>query len=113
MRHIKLFEEFDMAPREDKPGSFVLIVRSGEGQDLEAEVRDEDGKSICVLDQGFLDDGVMQHANDVSGLREYLIGKKKMKQQDVLTVDGVSSPGEEMQATTGHSVSQLSIPTGI
>ena len=112
MRHIKLFEDFDTDfDMNNKPEVFVFIIHSGEGQELEAEVRNEDGKSIYTIEQKILDDGIMQHINDISGLREYLIDKKKINQQDILSIGNTTT--EEMQVTTGHNISQLTIPTGI
>ena len=52
----------------------------------------------------------MQHENDLSGLREYLTDKKKMKQQDILTLDGASANNQEMAATTAHDPNALPIP---
>lgn len=119
MRHIKLFEDFDQDPDLDptvdqanKQKVYHLFILSKEGEDLDAEVRDEDGKSICKVDQEFLDDGRMQHENDISGLRDYLIDKKKIKQQDVVTLadSGQHDTGEEMGSTSGHQIAQLTIP---
>lgn len=113
MQYIRTFESFDqsMSGRE-KPETFILFVRSAEGEDLEGDVQDPDGKVVLELGQSMIDDGVMQHAADVSGLREYMISKKKMRQQDELVPDGgmVGKLGREMQSSSGHNPMQMTIP---
>jgi len=55
----------------------------------------------------------MQTKTDLSGLRAYLTGKKKIREQDILTVNGVPADPSDMHATvtSTHSAAQLNIPT--
>jgi len=119
MQYLKTFESFEEDPDENplhkpenKPQTYIFFTRSEEGEDLVGAVEDEDGKTICEVDQTFLDNGIMQTAMDVSGLRAYLTDKKKIKEQDILTVDGMSADPSDMQATatSTHSAAQLTIP---
>lgn len=100
MLYMKTFENFDQnidgdeetEENFDKPDTFVLFVLSDDG-DFSAEVRDESGQTICKVDQSFLDNGIMQQESDLTGLRTYLVDKKKIRQQDLLTQEGTQELG--------------------
>lgn len=117
MQHIKLYENFDEDPNAepeydpvDKPETFILFVLSADG-DFKGEVRDEDGKTICTVDESFIRDGIMQTESDLSGLRAYLVDKKKIREQDLLTQEGTQELGQEVKPNTGAETSTLQIRT--
>lgn len=117
MQHIKLFENFDDDPNAepaydpvDKPNTFILFVLSDDG-DFKAEVRDQDGKIICDVDESYIRDGIMQSESDLTGLRDHLIAKKKIRQQDILTQEGTPEQGQEVAPNTGNETSSLQIRT--
>lgn len=103
-------DENEMNDPNNIPDTYVLFIRSKEGDDLAGEVRNEDGKIICNVDQGFIDDGVMQHPKDLSGLREYLTDKKKMKEQDILNING-EADSQEVQINNRYNPNTLPIRT--
>jgi len=94
MQYMKTFESFDQDPDldptekpENKSDQYIFFIHSKENEDMDGEVKDVDGKTICNVDQSFIDDGIMQYRSDVTSLREYLIKKKKIRQQDELTIE--------------------------
>ena len=117
MLYMKTFENFDSDLNEepeydpvDKPDTFILFILSNDGA-FDAEVRDQDGKSICKIDQEFIDNGIMQQESDLTGLRTYLIDKKKIRPQDILTQEGTQELGAEVTPNTGCETSALQIGT--
>lgn len=83
LKHIRDFDGFlsESELSTDKPRIFVLH-RTG---DDVGEVRTEEGKHVADVNPGLIEDGIMTHEDDLSGLREYLIKKGKMSQNDTLT----------------------------
>ena len=117
MHYLKMFENFDEDPNAepeydvvDKPETFILFILSADG-DFKGEVRDEDGKTICVVDQEFLDNDIMQAESDLTGLRTYLIDKKKIREHDLLTQEGTVELGQEATPNTGAETSTTQIRT--
>lgn len=92
--HLKTFENFqemELNPNKVsdlKPAVYLYVITNENGQDFEAEVRDEAGRCILQIDADFIDKGNMDHKDDLSGLREYLISKKKIRQNDEVTPGG-------------------------
>lgn len=78
MEFIKTFESFDKQPKQ------FLFYLLNDGPEFKAEVRDVDGKTIYTIDRKRLERGVMKSPSDLSGLRDYLISKKKIDQVDEL-----------------------------
>lgn len=83
-----MHEDYDAQPQGDQQQSngkvYYLFVFDPSPDSFSGEVRDADGKCIMTLDAKTFDDGAMQHADDLTGLRAFLIGKKKLGELDVV-----------------------------
>lgn len=89
--HIKTFESFvwedydgDGANPGGKTYLFVVTNDTGNPDDFEAEVREQEGKVIYKVTAKDMSAGAMQHPSDMTGLRKYLIEKKRIKELDVI-----------------------------
>lgn len=91
MKRIKTFESFAMENFDDPDSSFVadgstyqLYMFDQTVENFSGEVRSPDGQCVYTIDKKTLDDGAMQTAEDITGLRKFLIEKKKLKETDVI-----------------------------
>lgn len=90
---LKTFENFqepDMN-NDDKSETYLYVIHNDDEHDFQAEVRSESGKCILDVDKKMMDDGHMDHKDDLSGLREYLIDKKKIRQHDEVTMSEMTN----------------------
>lgn len=95
MQHLMTFENYGfnatIDPDHDekiKSNIHILYVYCSLPGALKGSVRGQDGSNIIDIDQSFIDKEIMHSWNDVTGLREYLIKRKKIKPTDIINIDG-------------------------
>lgn len=100
MKYVQLFEEFDAsvpAAIEPAASTFMYIVHNSSEKDFHAEVKDQDGKVIFeIKGSGLFEGDLIKGKDDITGLREFLISKKLIKEGDQLIKAG--DGGQEMQS---------------
>jgi hypothetical protein len=110
LKHIQDFDGFltESDLYTDKPRIF-LLHKTGDGQ---GEVRTEDGGHVADVNSGLIEDGTMSHEDDLTGLRDYLIKKGKMSQNDTLTPAQSVGGANSMVPNRGtdSAFGQLAVP---
>jgi hypothetical protein len=95
MKRLKTFESFIVEnfadPYPEKTGgsgnTYYLYMFDSSTEGFSGEVRDGDGKCVFTITPKILEDGGMSTPDDVTGLRKYLIEKKKkLSETDVIEI---------------------------
>jgi len=103
MRNIRTFESF-INEEEDADilftgagKNYALYMFDTSVENFSGEVRDEDGQCVYKIDKKTLESGAMQTPDDVTGLRKFMIEKKKIGETDVI---------EMSHDTSSHTTNQ-------
>lgn len=94
MKRLKTFESFTVEnfndPDLEKTGgsgnTFQLYMFDVSPEGFSGEVRDGDGKCVYTITPKTMEEGGMSTPDDVTGLRKFLIEKKKMAETDVIEI---------------------------
>lgn len=94
MKRLKTFESFtvenfadpDLEKTAGSGNTYHLYMFDNSTENFSGEVRDGDGKCVFSVTPKILEDGGMSTPDDVTGLRKYLIEKKKMSETDVIEI---------------------------
>ena len=109
MNHIKLYEEFITAGNSEEASAesefkkshqfLYYIIKDGQ-KEFHGEVKDQDGKVIVTLSNKAFHNGVMTNSRDISNLRNWLIKRKKIGQDDEV----IPAEGTDLEKTSGEFV---------